>query len=754
MTPFMRALFGLGGQGSPALGNVSIGINVEGIVTYSAGNAMVNITASGFMFQDPDFPDQPVQVPRDAEGYPDKDFIWVPHWQDPSSTETRILEGQFVGYAQNITQTGFSATHPLLEVLGYNAGTNLTTFRITFAPGDGSNVGWLFSGTRKTGGAGGTTNTGLSGLICAAPGYTVAEILAGKVWTDEYVYFLSKFSSLRLMDFMNTNLSEVINYVDLPQSSKNKTMNEGVCYDHMMLLCNLTNTNAYVCAGIQWTDDCIKQVAQQFDAQLNPEASISWEYGNELWNFGIGYRFGFNVLRTTLEVNGAGGDITTRAITSMVRASGVVTIELDFEPDWEVGQQLSVIAGPGGEDYNVLRTITSVDGSTVTWDDDREDANLFRGSTTNVVYDRTGTLFLPDGQNSIYVLFGRYNIRRLKETSDLLREVGGDGKMNTRFCPTWADLMVNNPDSEQLEYVKQKWTARPVGGGFILDHSAYFTTWAGAPYLLPPERDDPTKTYEEVVQMIIDAAGLGKLQYNFEGRRITAAHYNMKNIWYEGGTDLTMDYDTWLAHPEAAIIRNTAMFDPRIKPGLSNFVKSWLQVSNDGIHWYAGSISSATGDSSQYQWSVSDSWTNDLPPKISVLAELNKKAYPAAVKNTIPGTVNTALYAERYDPTGPVGNFDGGNKRSYGLYDCTFNGNGHIAISYGCISNGLTVKVEVNGVLLPDTYALSNAGSFNTVFNFPPFPGVFHKGFNWIILYPQQNQGHSVELKTMVVTQD
>jgi hypothetical protein len=104
-------------------------------------------------------------------------------------------------------------------------------------------------------------------------------------WSEEWMEKLSPFNSLRFMDWGYTNGSRMINWEQRPQVTDYTYTIDGVPYEWWIELCNLKKADAWVCIPHEADDDYIRQMAQLFREDLDPDLKIYVEYSNEIWNW-------------------------------------------------------------------------------------------------------------------------------------------------------------------------------------------------------------------------------------------------------------------------------------------------------------------------------------------------------------------------------------------------------------------------------------------------------------------------------------
>ncbi|WP_165219147.1 dockerin type I domain-containing protein [Aquisphaera insulae] len=114
------------------------------------------------------------------------------------------------------------------------------------------------------------------------PGYGTAPT---QDFTDAYLKTLQPFSYLRFVEMdggTNSTLSTWAGRVQ-PDAFLNTTVN-GIPYELMIELCNLTHKDMWINVPAMATDDYIANLASLLKSQLDPSLNVYVEYSNETWN--------------------------------------------------------------------------------------------------------------------------------------------------------------------------------------------------------------------------------------------------------------------------------------------------------------------------------------------------------------------------------------------------------------------------------------------------------------------------------------
>ncbi|AEE50534.1 T9SS type A sorting domain-containing protein [Haliscomenobacter hydrossis] len=106
-----------------------------------------------------------------------------------------------------------------------------------------------------------------------------------QVFTTEFLDFVKDFQTIRFMDWLRTNNSEVKTWAErTPMNHYTQTKNSGVAWEYIIELCNITNKNAWINIPHQANDQYMQELAKLLKEKLNPNLKIYLEYSNEVWN--------------------------------------------------------------------------------------------------------------------------------------------------------------------------------------------------------------------------------------------------------------------------------------------------------------------------------------------------------------------------------------------------------------------------------------------------------------------------------------
>ena len=179
---------------------------------------------------------------------------------------------------------------------------------------------------------------------------------AGSPFHPLFVDRLDAFDTLRFMDLMNTNQTDVVTWNDRPklddasQSDGDLTQyfhTHGVAPEYLIELSNETGANPWFNMPHQANDDYVRQFATMVRDTLDPELKVYVEWSNEIWN-GIFPTYHWLAAQTQLPEN-AGLDFFAIAGREMRR-------DFDIWSDVFAGQEDRLVRVVAGQQANVWLT--------------------------------------------------------------------------------------------------------------------------------------------------------------------------------------------------------------------------------------------------------------------------------------------------------------------------------------------------------------------------------------------------------------
>ncbi|MFA6476099.1 MAG: PKD domain-containing protein [Candidatus Paceibacterota bacterium] len=116
------------------------------------------------------------------------------------------------------------------------------------------------------------------------PGYTNDSA----VFTPEFITSLTGFSTLRFMDWADTNNNETVSWSQRTSTTTYTQTVNGVAWEYMIDLSNKLGTDMWINIPGKANDDYVTKLAALIKDRLNSNLRVYVEYGNEIWNGGFG----------------------------------------------------------------------------------------------------------------------------------------------------------------------------------------------------------------------------------------------------------------------------------------------------------------------------------------------------------------------------------------------------------------------------------------------------------------------------------
>lgn len=111
--------------------------------------------------------------------------------------------------------------------------------------------------------------------------------LGNKTFNPEFIEKTKPFSTLRFMDWMETNGSKQKEWSDRPKEQDAVYSNHGAPVEVMVELANETNSDPWFNIPHQASDEYVTNFAQYVKNNLNSNLDVYVEYSNEVWNLGF-----------------------------------------------------------------------------------------------------------------------------------------------------------------------------------------------------------------------------------------------------------------------------------------------------------------------------------------------------------------------------------------------------------------------------------------------------------------------------------
>lgn len=445
-----------------------IGVNLEEIKDWSRSFMFVDAMKSARQFGSAAAPwDQSATL--DANGWPTGDagtcVITLGGATIPGQSEPRI-DGTYAFSATGQVTVSPIASNAFVTNWHYDAATNRTTADVVVRPGS---TQLFLSFTGAVGGA--------KDIRLIRPGYAADT---QQVFTNEFLSSLANVTTLRLMDYLQTNNNPVANWNDRSHvTDATQATEKGGAWEYAIDLANMLHKDLWINIPVLATDDYVDHLAGLLKATLDPTLHVYLEYSNEVWNGSF---------------------------------------------------------GQSGTNFQLAQS------------------DMAAGSDLNY-----------DHSDNPYYWGWRHVPARLISIKNDFAAVYGQDAINTTIRPVlasqigWSYVLEN-----QLDYLESR---------FGPDLSSQIYGIAGAPYLSIGDLSwSPTLTADQVLgalhqNMISNQEGIAKYAS-------MAAYHGIKQLYYEGGIDLTGDVSGNLAAKIAA----------NYDPAVSDLVRQYFEyAAADGV---------------------------------------------------------------------------------------------------------------------------------------------------------------------------
>jgi hypothetical protein len=235
-------------------------------------------------------------VATDSNGNPGQDFQLI-------YSSTNIAAGTYK-LAFNGRATVRAGGAGTVQNAQYDSINNLTTADVVL-PGIASGNVWLvFKDTFRSKSS--VASDGISGIHLMRPGYALN---GAEVFTKEFIATMQGFKVIRGMDFTSTNTNAQQRWDERTKPIHfGYTGSNGQSWELMIALANATGRDIWLNVPARADDDYIRKLAQLVkygsdgalpytSVQANPlyaplksGTKVYVEYGNEVWNFGAGFK--------------------------------------------------------------------------------------------------------------------------------------------------------------------------------------------------------------------------------------------------------------------------------------------------------------------------------------------------------------------------------------------------------------------------------------------------------------------------------
>jgi hypothetical protein len=254
---------------------VDLGVNLEGVNDWSRLSPFADLMKSSRVWGSPSDP-WIHTVQTDAQGWPLQDAgVVVKVIQDdagdPRAASRYVDKGVYrLSFKGRATVRPVSSSGVTVRNYSHDDGTNRSTAEVVV--GDKATQLILsFVGTQ-----GGVRDVQLLPAN-AAPGQT---------FSAEFRAAIAPFGTLRFMDFLRTNGSQVRHWSERTTPSAATQANEkGGAYEYAIQMANELGKDIWINVPSLADDAYVRALAELLKQSLAPERVVYVEYSNELWNF-------------------------------------------------------------------------------------------------------------------------------------------------------------------------------------------------------------------------------------------------------------------------------------------------------------------------------------------------------------------------------------------------------------------------------------------------------------------------------------
>ena len=269
-----------------------VGVGITGLSYYDRSFAMGDV---GMQSQVRGL-DWSYNVVTDSNGNPGQDFQLI-------YSATTLAAGTYK-LAFNGRATVSAGGAGTVQNSQYDSTNNLTTADVVLPNTASGNVWLVFSDTFRSKSS--VAGDGVSGIHLMRPGYALN---GAAVFTKEFIATMQGFKIIRGMDFTSTNSNAQQRWDERTKPNHfGDTGTNGQSWELMIALANATGRDIWLNVPARADDDYIRKLAQlvkfgsdgalpytsvqakPLHAPLKGGLKVYVEYGNEVWNFGAGFR--------------------------------------------------------------------------------------------------------------------------------------------------------------------------------------------------------------------------------------------------------------------------------------------------------------------------------------------------------------------------------------------------------------------------------------------------------------------------------
>jgi hypothetical protein len=235
-----------------------LGINLEPLKDWSTSHVFADAMRTARRFGQATAP-WAEDVPLDADGWP------VGNAGSCIATNQHNLAGLYKFSARGKVDNLFGVACNLkVTNLIYVADSNMS-FADVLCDDEQLYLGWYAEGVIRD-------------IKLIRPGYTATD-----VFTRPFLEMIAPFSTLRLMDYLETNNSPITSWDNRTKLTSASWSVQGGPIEPMIDLANATGKDLWICVPHLANDDYVEQLVELLNRTLKTKAYV--EYSNEVWNW-------------------------------------------------------------------------------------------------------------------------------------------------------------------------------------------------------------------------------------------------------------------------------------------------------------------------------------------------------------------------------------------------------------------------------------------------------------------------------------
>lgn len=260
---------------------VPLGLNLSGVNYYATAQPFVDLMrmADPFLSTNATFAadnrwdtELADRIPRDPNGYPLELPFTVPGTSAPQIVRASVAATIYPGRYTLLYDGDGEIEFPASPVTVVGSAPGRIELEVQALPDR-----TIFVAIRRS-----RRGDHVRNMRLLLPGF--ADTHARQVFHPTFLARLQGASTLRFMDWGQTNNSTLERWSERPTPAQSQGTRTGVALETMIALANHTDSDAWFCVPHRADDAYIEQMAKLIADTLEPERRVYIEYSNELWN--------------------------------------------------------------------------------------------------------------------------------------------------------------------------------------------------------------------------------------------------------------------------------------------------------------------------------------------------------------------------------------------------------------------------------------------------------------------------------------